>query len=476
MDIYVDVLSDTVCVVLQEGDTVQDVKRKISSECELQPDCCSLAWEGEVLPDCAVLSEMGVANGDTLRVVLTDKMRAQMELKHMGVPVTGPALAEAIKDLQEQKARLLIQAGVGINATFVYTSIGYMTRHTVWDYIMYGRREAILLAAKLGADPNLMYDGRPPLYYMSHVEVLLSLGADPNVRITLSSGRKRNMPFISYFITELRQASSTVQTMLLAFERHKGDFNQVDSRGRTALSICCGSRRMVAVASDLLEMYNADPSIVSIAGKSPLHYAARAGHVPLIEDLVKKGVDRDVRDMYGLTPLHYASMTSHATSACVCLIRLGADVNAVCKSDGQTPAHKAAAHHCKSQLHDLFSHGADMNIRDLKGRTPLHVACEKMQWKTAMRLLSCEADPMARLPNGDNILHIAVRNRHRVLISFLRAKYGTALEGAANSMGLKPLMCVTSDDDLKVPAKTALHLTRKHTEYSRRLGRYIPPV
>lgn len=59
-------------------------------------------------------------------------------------------------------------------------------------------------------------------------------------------------------------------------------------------------------------------------GLTPLHYASRHGHVPVVKRLLAAGADPNRPEKYGFTPLHEAAENDHATVAEV-LVRHGAD-------------------------------------------------------------------------------------------------------------------------------------------------------
>lgn len=60
---------------------------------------------------------------------------------------------------------------------------------------------------------------------------------------------------------------------------------------------------------------------------SPIHDAALAGDITIVEILIANGADVDERDVHGYTPLHMAIEEGHTEVAKV-LIENGADVNA----------------------------------------------------------------------------------------------------------------------------------------------------
>lgn len=73
--------------------------------------------------------------------------------------------------------------------------------------------------------------------------------------------------------------------------------------------------------------------LVEPALASPIHDAAVAGDVELVELLIENGADVDDRDVHGYTPLILAIQAGNTDIAKV-LIDNGADVNARAASDG----------------------------------------------------------------------------------------------------------------------------------------------
>ncbi len=71
----------------------------------------------------------------------------------------------------------------------------------------------------------------------------------------------------------------------------------------------------------------------STASASPIHEAALAGDVELVELLIDNDADVNDRDVHGYTPLLLAIQEGHTDIAKV-LIANGADVNARAASDG----------------------------------------------------------------------------------------------------------------------------------------------
>ena len=103
-----------------------------------------------------------------------------------------------------------------------------------------------------------------------------------------------------------------------------------------------------------------------------LFEAAENGYLNEVKRLVIDwGVDPNVRERHGITPLHYAARNGHL-EVVEFLLEHGADPNARIKY-GYTPLHVAAFHCNDVAASILIDHGADPTIKDNEGRTPSDV-------------------------------------------------------------------------------------------------------
>jgi ankyrin repeat protein len=145
-----------------------------------------------------------------------------------------------------------------------------------------------------------------------------------------------------------------------------------------------GQREIV----ELLILKGADINVKGSFGETPLHWAAQYGHKNVVELLLSKGADPNVTDAVGGTPLHYARKPDVIEA----LLVKGANINAK-SSTGSTPLHSVVRDHykilgltikpSKETLENnkeivelLLRKGADINIKDKKGQTPIQLARE----------------------------------------------------------------------------------------------------
>ena len=96
----------------------------------------------------------------------------------------------------------------------------------------------------------------------------------------------------------------------------------------------------------------------------------------LLKSFLAKGLDINARrkHQHGMwTPLHWLGQRG-LTRGILCLLENGADPN-VTDDKGRTPMHIVAQKGVgKSQMQALIEHGGDINIRDVNGKTPLDYA------------------------------------------------------------------------------------------------------
>lgn len=163
---------------------------------------------------------------------------------------------------------------------------------------------------------------------------------------------------------------------------------------------------------DSLSEQKVNPFALDPDGYTLLHWAAEQEIETMIEWLLTRGVNINVRSPLGETPLHRAAFKDAEEEILTLLVSCGADVNAK-DCFGNTPLHLAAQGGRRTAVKFLLGHGADVNVQNSFGRTPLHYACEV---SSIQHLESCEillqANPDITLADlrGDTPLHILCSN------------------------------------------------------------------
>ncbi|ORY96584.1 ankyrin repeat-containing domain protein, partial [Syncephalastrum racemosum] len=110
-------------------------------------------------------------------------------------------------------------------------------------------------------------------------------------------------------------------------------------------------------------------------GRTLLHRTCTEGKVDKIASLLKQGANTNIRDNEGWTPLHEAARHGHVEIAEL-LVQHGADHGAHANSKGadqDTPLHDATENGHEDVAVHLLSFGADPEARNANGATPLDI-------------------------------------------------------------------------------------------------------
>ncbi len=122
-------------------------------------------------------------------------------------------------------------------------------------------------------------------------------------------------------------------------------------------------------------------------GTTPLLRAAKAGDTEVVKVLLAKGADPKLTTKFGMTPLMAAAglgtkeedttgrkkTEAEAIASMKLCLHAGADVNTA-DNQGETALHGAAQKGWDQVVQFLVDHGAKLDAKDKKGRTPLDAA------------------------------------------------------------------------------------------------------
>ncbi|XP_076824501.1 uncharacterized protein LOC143470328 isoform X2 [Clavelina lepadiformis] len=126
-------------------------------------------------------------------------------------------------------------------------------------------------------------------------------------------------------------------------------------------------------------------------GQGMLHEAARVWHTDIVKFLLDHGADISIKDRFHRTPLHVAAAVDYPEMVEL-LIEKGCLIDSRTKDEEQTPLHYAARNDAVESLKVLLKLGAEVEVKDYKGRTPLFVAAELDRSETAKYLVEANAD------------------------------------------------------------------------------------
>ena len=337
-----------------------------------------------------------------------------------------------------QTVQLLVDCGADVNAL---NEDGQTPLHTAAGrWIDCPELCSILLKhnAKIDAVDK---DGNQPLHlackrrHAATVNLLLSHGADVTA---LNKQQQRplhlaNESILNYFqvhsgdhTLHIAARNGDIQTVQLLVDCG-ADVNALNGDGQTPLHTAAGGWKDCPELCSILLKHNAKIDAVDKDGNQPLHLACKLKHAATGNLLLSHGANVTALNKQQQRPLHLANESilnsfqvhsgDHALHIAArngniqtvqLLVDCGADVN-VLNGDGQTPLHTAAGgwKDCPELCSILLKHNAKIDAVDKDGNQPLHLACEAALTSTVQRLLDCNADVLATNNFHQTALHKA---------------------------------------------------------------------
>uniref|UniRef100_A0A669QMJ3 Palmitoyltransferase n=1 Tax=Phasianus colchicus TaxID=9054 RepID=A0A669QMJ3_PHACC len=126
----------------------------------------------------------------------------------------------------------------------------------------------------------------------------------------------------------------------------------------------------------LLLKCGADPSLIDGEGFSSIHLAVLFQHVPIVAYLISKSQNIDTADFYGLTPLMLSAQRVVGPEPTRFLLKFNPSLNAVDNVQKNTALHWAVTSGNVSAVELLLEAGANMDIKNVKGETALDLAIQ----------------------------------------------------------------------------------------------------
>jgi serine/threonine-protein phosphatase 6 regulatory ankyrin repeat subunit B len=182
-------------------------------------------------------------------------------------------------------------------------------------------------------------------------------------------------------------------------------------------------------------------------GYDDLMEAVLSGNLKKVKELLVKGAITNSQDNRGNTPLMLAVKNCDSIKNCyiivMCLLNYGADPN-IRNNDGDTPLYRA----CESDytiVKMLFAHGADHNIQNKFGFTALMLAARSGHIDIVIALLEKGVDPKKQNHHGKTALMLAAEFRHSFIVELL-LEYGVD-PNFQNKDGDTALWCAVASGD-----------------------------
>lgn len=208
------------------------------------------------------------------------------------------------------------------------------------------------------------------------------------------------MHIAAAFRTNLDKAAYVVD----ALGEKKANPNLQDKHGRTPLFLAVETDNARAIGV-LLDKFKADPDLQCNDGNCPVLFAAQHGNIPLLQALIGKKADLNVKDKNGATPLVLALRAKEMRDF---LIASGAELETQVMDRGMKILHFAIENFSDGEpACYLLDKGASPDSTDMFGDTPLHYAARERNLVVVKALLAKKADVNCQNKNGETPIFLA---------------------------------------------------------------------
>ena len=397
---------------------------------------------------CGTILHVACARGDFLTVkTLLDAGADPSVRDDFGFTPLMRAVSSALYVGTSSIVTALCNSNCDINATFVSSDL-----NAQW---------------KGSTALHMAIDAKNDIYRSLIVKALIDNGAALNV--TDSCGR-----------TPLHIASMQGHHSLIKLLTSTDSLHLKDNEGCTPLYYACKNSHLECIREYVAHLpviignfANNDGttplSVMTRLGRSILHVACEKGDIFVVKKLLEAGADPNITDKYGFTPLMRTVMSvgqvsdTNASSIITALCKTqNCNLNAkyvVYKAEsvvklryeeGSTALHMATdvdnIESNSSSVKVLVENGAKLDVRDIRGRTPLHIASIRGHHSLITLLAPTQESFHVQDTLGYTPLYYACKNSNlsciRKIFSHIDAKN---ICNFSNAHGVNALSVVTKD-------------------------------
>uniref|UniRef100_A0A4W5NNA9 Ankyrin repeat domain 52 n=1 Tax=Hucho hucho TaxID=62062 RepID=A0A4W5NNA9_9TELE len=216
--------------------------------------------------------------------------------------------------------------------------------------------------------------------------------------------------------TALHRAAMGCEDCVSALLEHGASALCRESRGRTPLHLASSCGHMELLRSLLQGATSTDPldSLLDYSGYTPTHWAAYHGHEDCL-DVLLDHKPFSIQEGNPFTPLHCALINGHDGAAELLVETVGTQMVNIKDSKGRTPLHAAAYSESVAGLQLALVQGAEVNAVDTTGHSALMVAADNGQTAAVEVLLhQAKADLTLLDVNDNTALHLACSKAHEM--------------------------------------------------------------
>ncbi|CAB0036980.1 unnamed protein product [Trichogramma brassicae] len=211
-----------------------------------------------------------------------------------------------------------------------------------------------------------------------------------------------------------------VEQLFYIYDRF--DVNYVDDFGLTHVHVACMVKNCANVVQKFLEQARVDPNLIwPETGDSPLHLSVFHQCSKTTEILMRNGADLNSVNKDGLTPLHMAGTRGAHDHTVRQIFEICEDMKQPLQVNAQDHFGNTAVRLALESGHIysvqfLLRKGADPNLANNDGSTPLHIVCQDSDCDRAQALFEVtdEINRLLQVDARDNLgrtpLQLAVLN------------------------------------------------------------------
>ncbi|CAI7640376.1 unnamed protein product [Penicillium manginii] len=212
--------------------------------------------------------------------------------------------------------------------------------------------------------------------------------------------------------------------------RNGADLNWRDDHQQTPLLYSL-QRKFLPVVRDLLGYSGTEVTARDNKGRNAIWYATAHQDKDLIRAFLDRGVDTFTADCKGIDPINLAILNQSSVALTMLLDHVRTTPS-VANLDGlssrEHPLFIATRKGSKEMVQILISYGANLNIRNRKGRSLLHQAAMKGQSDILQILLGYDMISLSAIDaRGSTALHLAAKRGHKSVVKILLACPGIGI-------------------------------------------------